>query len=104
MLKGPRALNEFAAEVRRGGLVATPGALERFAPEQLKTALHRHMALDWKDMDKEDQAANLCAAMEGGARVLGAFRCRVTPDQDPDLWIITEADRSVTTFLLPEEY
>ena len=71
MLKGPRALNEFAAEVRRGGLVATPGALERFAPEQLKTALHRHMALDWKDMDKEDQAANLCAAMEGGARVLG---------------------------------
>lgn len=104
MLKGPRALNEFAAEVRRGGLVATPGALERFAPEQLKTALHRHMTLDWKDMDPEDQAANLRAAMEGGERVLGAFRCRVTPDQDPDLWIITEADRSMTTFLLPEEY
>jgi len=94
MLKGPRPLNEFAAEVRAGGLFAT----------QLKTALHRHMALDWKDMDEEDQAANLCAAMEGGARVLGAYRCRVTPEQDPDLWIITEADRSVTTFLLPEEY
>lgn len=104
MLKRPRALNEFAAEVRRGGLVATPGALERFAPEQLKTALHRHMTLDWKDMDEEDQAANLRAAMEGGERVLGAFRCRVTPDQDPDLWIITEADRSMTTFLLLEEY
>jgi hypothetical protein len=99
----PRTPDEFAADVRRGGLIALPGALERFTPEELKAALHRHMTLDWADMDEEDQAANLRAAKEGET-VRGAFRVRVTPEQDPDLWIITEADRTMTTFQLPEEF
>jgi hypothetical protein len=96
--------NEFESEIKRGNLVATPGALETFTAKELKTALHRHMRLDWSDMDAEDRAANLRAAMEGGERVLSAYRVRVTGKQRPDLWIITEADRSVTTLLLPKEY
>jgi hypothetical protein len=62
------------------------------------------MNLDWSDMDEEDAAMNLRAAMEGGSRVFSAFRVRAKPDERCDLWIITEADRSHTTILLPEEY
>lgn len=103
MIETP-APNEFAAEVGHGDIMATPGVMERFKPSEIRAALRRHVRLDWKDMDAEDQAANLRAAMTGEGRVLGAYRIRVTREQSPDLWIITEADRSITTFLLPEEY
>jgi len=40
-----------------------------------------------------------------GARVLSSFRLQLTAEKGPqNLWVITEADRSVTTFLLPSEY
>ena len=98
------AENEFAAAVRAGQVMATPGVMERFHRSETAAAMLRHIRLDWKDMDEEDQSENLRAAMTGEGRVLGAFRIRVTREQLPDLWIITEADRSVTTLLLPEEY
>jgi hypothetical protein len=103
MLKAP-ARNEFAAEVEEGPILVTPGVVERFKPWEVKRALERHLALDWTDMDGEDAAANLRAAMEGGSRVFSAFRVRAKADERCDLWIITEADRSSTTMLLPEEY
>lgn len=98
------APNEFAAAVQEGDLLATPGVMERFKPSEIAAAMRRYLRLDWKDMDEEDQQENLRAAMTGEGRVLGAYRIRVTREQRPDLWIITEADRSSTTFLLPEEY
>jgi len=103
MLKAP-ARNEFAAEVEEAPIMVTPGVIESFKPWQVKRALERHLALDWTDMDEEDAAANLRAAMEGGSRVFSAFRVRAKADERCDLWIITEADRSSTTVLLPEEY
>ena len=47
----------------------------------------------------EDELANLRAVPEG-TRVFSAYRLR----DDTRIWIITDADRSVTTILLPEEY
>jgi hypothetical protein len=57
------------------------------------------MAGDWGDVDQEDQAAN-DHALEDGSRLLSAY----TTLKGQRIWIITEADRSATTILLPEEY
>jgi len=103
MLKAP-ARNEFAADVQDGLILVTPGVVENFKPWEVKRALERHISLDWADMDDEDAAANLAAAMEGGSRVFSAFRVRAKDNERCDLWIITEADRSSTTILTPEDY
>lgn len=60
--------------------------------------LHRHLCGDWGDIDAEDWAANNMA-LHSGDRLLSAYQ--VT--EDLRFWIITEADRSVTTLLLPDE-
>jgi hypothetical protein len=82
-----------------GRIVATPGALEAFSEEHLLICLRRHLQGDWGDLDSEDWEANN-AALRGGSRLLSAY---VHADGGK-LWIITEWDRSVTTFLLPSEY
>ena len=96
--------NEFAADALRAPFMITPGALERFTRAEIDDAVMRHLALDWSDMDEEDQDANRAAAMEGDARVFSAYRIRAKADEMCDLWVITEADRSSTTILLPSEY
>lgn len=82
-----------------GHVVATPGALRRYGPQQLAQQLMRHSHGDWGDLDAHDRAANKCA-LRTGARIFSSYRM---PDGEK-LWIITEADRSSTTFLLPHEY
>ncbi len=84
-----------------GQIVATPGALEALAPHQGlgNQLLIRHMTGDWGDIDEEDAAENKLS-IEEGFRILSSY---TTPDEKR-IWIITEADRSVTTFLLPSEY
>lgn len=96
--------NEFAAEAMGAPFLVTPGVVQRFTRAEIDDAIMRHLSLDWKDMDEEDRAANLAAAMEGDGRVFSAYRIRAKADERCDLWIITEADRSATTALLPEEY
>jgi hypothetical protein len=59
----------------------------------------RHMNMDRGSLGAEDQLANLQAVREG-TRVFSAYKLR----DGTRIWIITEADRSVTTILLPEEY
>ena len=84
---------------KHGQIVATQGALS--LEEQgvkLLTYLHRHLSGDWGDLDEEDKAEN-DFSIEHGFRILSAYNTPLGK-----LWIITEADRSVTTFLLPEEY
>jgi hypothetical protein len=84
-----------------GHVVSTPGAVEAFSrtAEMFLTYLARHAGGDWGDLDREDKALNDQAVTHGG-RLVSAYRlCDQTK-----IWIITEADRSVTTFLLPEEY
>ena len=83
-----------------GRVLATPGALALLDRVQVSGLeyLQRHAAGDFGLLCDEDVRANW-EAIRTGARVLSAYE--VGGDR---LWIITEADRSVTTFLLPDEY
>lgn len=83
-----------------GQIVATPGALRLLEAEQqaLHTFLVRHQQADWGDVPPEDSTANH-EALRCGDRLLSAYVVGTGR-----IWIITEADRSVTTALLPEEY
>jgi hypothetical protein len=86
---------------RLGHLVATPGALDAFKEASVGFIpyVSRHLAGDWGDISKEDAAENELSLKEG-FRLLSAYHL---PD-GCKIWIITEADRSATTILLPEEY
>jgi hypothetical protein len=84
-----------------GQVVATPGALHVLvlAGENGLLYLARHASGDWGIVSPEDACAN-DLARETGERILSAYRLR----DGTKLWIITEADRSSTCILLPEEY
>jgi hypothetical protein len=90
-----------------GQVVSTPGALRACPPDHLMRCLARHARADWGVVCAEDAATNNEALTFGG-RILSAYA--IDPEKlskgfgSNTLWIITEADRSVTTFLLPEEY
>lgn len=86
---------------KSGMLVATPGALEALAESQedTRSLLRRHLSGDWDEVCEEDQEENMLS-VEQGFRILSAY----TLSNDTKVWVITEADRSVTTFLLPSEY
>lgn len=83
-----------------GRLVATPGALEVLAEaeEDALEYLSRHASGDWGDLDEEDRQENELS-LRHGWRVLSSYQVG-----GKTIWIITEADRSVTTILLPEDY
>jgi hypothetical protein len=82
-------------------MVATPGALHALAQagENALLYLARHASGDWGEVSPEDACANELAR-ETDERILSAYRLR----GGTKLWIITEADRSLTCILLPEEY
>ncbi len=83
-----------------GQTVATPGALnamEQFDISPL-SLLSRHQRGDWSDLTEEDRRENEFAVQEG-SRILSAYKIEAVK-----FWVITEADRSATTILLPEEY
>lgn len=90
-----------------GQIVATPGALEACAPDHLLRCLARHARGDWGRVGPEDASTN-DQAVTADSRILSAYP--IDPSKPCEgfgantLWIITEADRSVTTFLLPDEY
>jgi hypothetical protein len=87
--------------VNLGRVVATPGALEALAlsGETPATFLRRHAIGDWGDLDEHDLAENEISAREG-FRLLSAYHL----GDGTKIWVITEADRSSTTILLPGEY
>lgn len=90
-----------------GLVVATPGAIGASTEDYRLQCLTRHITGDWGCCDDEDKATN-DAAVKLGNRILSAYPldpakpCKGYGSNT--LWIITEADRSVTTFLLPDEY
>lgn len=104
-----------------GRLVATPGAIELMtltetSPLELAAM---HVSGDWGECDPQDAQTNNEAVRSGG-RVMSVYRLPLISKaaeldetgkseasqalEDDRIWVITEADRSVTTFLLPEEY
>lgn len=84
-----------------GQIVATPGALEALEHAAINTMdlIQRHQSGDWGNVPPDDAEENL-RSVENGWRILSSYPI----SEDQNLWIITEADRSVTTLLLPEEY
>ena len=84
-----------------GQTVATIGALDALAAAGTDglALLGRHVAGDWGEVCAEDAAENELSVREG-FRILSAY----TLATGVKVWIITEADRSATTFLLPDEY
>ena len=61
--------------------------------------LLRHKNGDWGDLPEEDVRENAWS-LAHGARLFSSYHTR----REDTLWVITEADRSVTTLILPEEY
>ena len=84
-----------------GQVLATPGALELLQTYQLSplSLIQRHVVGDWGDICTEDRQVN-ADALQYGSRLMSVYA--ITPTET--LWIITEADRSCTTLLLPQEY
>lgn len=82
-----------------GQTIITPGAMQSLDATNVYAALGRHARGDWGDIPAEDRAENEVSIKEG-FRILSAYSDR----NGVKFWIITEADRSVTTVLLPEDY
>jgi len=84
-----------------GRVVATPGALAALEKaEQLPAEfLDRHVNGDWGEVPEADKQENELS-VEQGLRILSAY----TTSAGDRVWILTEADRSATILMLPEEY
>ena len=82
-----------------GRIVATPDALEELSQTDILTALRRHASGDWGDCDEHDRGENDLSLKEG-FRIFSVYHSA----RGKKFWIITEADRSATTVLLPENY
>lgn len=87
------------AKFSLGTVVATPNAIAAIPRDQIIQALRRHQSGDWGTVCPGDWRANDDALVDG-SRVLSVYSIT----NGLKFWIITEADRSVTTILLPEDY
>lgn len=88
-----------AAKFRAGRLMTTPNALARLTQDEIFTAISRHIAGDWGDVDEHDRHENELSLREG-FRLWSIYRST----KGEKFWVITEADRSYTTVLMPEDY
>ncbi|MFZ1007173.1 MAG: hypothetical protein WAN65_10070 [Candidatus Sulfotelmatobacter sp.] len=88
-------------KVKLGQLSATPGALAALeqSGEQPGEFLARHASGDWGNLSAEDRKENEFS-LAHGFRLLSSYKLRT----GTVIWVITEADRSSTTLLLPCEY
>jgi hypothetical protein len=89
------------ARFQLGRIVATPGALEALAEagQSAIEFLRRHQSGDWGCVPDEDKRENEFS-VDKELRIFSAYHTA----RGVKLWLITEADRSVTTLLLPSEY
>ena len=88
-----------AAKFQLGQIVATPNALNHLTQDDIRSGIIRHQSGDWGDLDADDRKEN-DLALERGTRLLSAYQA----SNGVKFWIITEADKSSTTVLLPEDY
>ncbi len=84
-----------------GTIVITPGAIRAFRATEANPVayLRRHLSGDWGELEAADKRGNE-RSLRTGVRLLSAYRL----PNGARIWIITEADRSQTTILLPQEY
>ena len=84
---------------RLGRMVATPNALANLTQEDILKAIQRHQAGDWGDLSEDDRRENEFSLKEA-LRIFSVYHSA----DGVKFYIITEADRSATTVLLPEDY
>ena len=89
----------MAVKFEVGQLGITPGAQELIPMKEVEIALNRQVSGDWGSVCDEDKFQNEWALMNE-ARLMSVYES----DSGEKFWIITEADRSSTTILLPSEY
>jgi hypothetical protein len=87
-----------AAKFPLGKIVMTANAYRQLAAVAVVKALHRHAAGDWGEVCDDDRKENELSLKEG-FRLLSVHGAG-----EQRFWIITEADRSVTTVLMPQDY
>jgi hypothetical protein len=97
-----RALRLSWRSVKISHSFTTPGALAAIgvSGDDLSTYLARHQSGDWGDIDAHDPSENQLS-LELGFRLMSVYTLSITGVK---IWMITEADRSSTCILLPEEY
>ena len=102
-MRGNSSTTEVASVGRfaLGQTFITPGAEEalQIAGQTAIEFLRRHMSCDWGELSDDDVQENELS-LEQGFRLLSNYQT----GKGQQLWIITEADRSATTVLLPSEY
>ena len=98
---------QIATKFRLGQLLMTRGVNDKVAENEdfakfVIDSLKRHARGDWGEMCQEDKQANdeALALGDGAGRIFSAYE----HPRQPKIWIITEADRSATTILFPDEY
>jgi len=81
--------------------VATPAALATLSKLEIDPGelLTRHVTGDWGDLEEEDKQENEFS-VDKELRIFSAYKVH----DDTKIWVITEADRSATTLLLPSDY
>jgi hypothetical protein len=82
-----------------GEIVITAAADLKLPPLDISPALMFHCRGEWGDVSNDDRAANE-RALQDGSRLMSVYHAR----NGVVFWVITEADRSVTTVLLPDDY
>lgn len=82
-----------------GQLCMTPGVQESIPPSEVLQALRRHANGDWGDICDDDRRENELS-LKNGFRLVSIYHTKA----GSKFYIITEADRSTTTALLPDEY
>jgi len=87
------------AKFRLGKIVSTPNALNQLTQDDILLAIQRHQAGDWGDVDEDDRKENELS-LEQGFRLFSVYHSV----SGVKFWLTTEADRSVTTVLMPEDY
>ena len=95
-------MNGTISDVARfpsGQIVITTNAQKTLHAEDVQSALARHLRGDWGDCGEEDREENELSLREG-FRLLSVYHDR----KNVKFWIISEADRSATTILLPDDY
>jgi hypothetical protein len=85
-----------------GIIVSTPGAIKALAEvrDYAEVYLDLHSSGDWGDVSESDKKENELS-LKKGFRIISAYKLPITGKK---IWIITEANRSMTTILLPSEY
>ena len=88
-----------SVKVPLGRIVATPAALRAVSQPDIAALLRRHAVGDWGDVTPGDRTAN-DDALRSGEGLLSVYQSAI----GTTFWVLTEADRSATTVLLPDDY